>query len=108
MNTASRPGRRSRCGWQDEPGIVTPHHQLIEVAGKAVLLSRRFDRSGAIRIPFLSAMAMIGARDGERGSYPELVDALAEHGAQGKTDAQALYRRVVFNVLISKCRRSSA
>ena len=82
-------------------GIVTPHHQLIEVAGKAVLLSRRFDRSGAIRIPFLSAMAMIGARDGERGSYPELVDALAEHGAQGKTDAQALYRRVVFNVLIS-------
>jgi serine/threonine-protein kinase HipA len=82
-------------------GVATPHHELIEVAGKAVLLSRRFDRSGAARIPFLSAMAMIGAKDGERGSYPELVDALAEHGAQGKTDAQALYRRVVFNVLIS-------
>lgn len=84
----------------DQAGIATPHHELIEVAGKAVMLSRRFDRSGAIRIPFLSAMAMMGAKDGE-SSYPEIVDALAQHGAQGKTDAHALYRRVAFNVLIS-------
>ncbi|MFT8473388.1 hypothetical protein [Acetobacter persici] len=27
---------------------------------------------------------MMGARDGERGSYPEIVDAFARHGAQGK------------------------
>lgn len=73
-------------------GIDTPRHELIEVAGKAVLLSRRFDRAGAVRIPFLSAMAMMAAKDGERGSYPETVDALAQHGAQGKTDAHALYR----------------
>ncbi len=84
-----------------EAGIATPQHELIDVAGKKVMLSRRFDRNGALRIPFLSAMAMMGARDGERGSYPEIVDALAEHGAQGKADSQALYRRVVFNVLIS-------
>lgn len=32
-------------------------------------------------------MAMMGAKDGERGSYPEIVDVLAQHGAQGKTDA---------------------
>ena len=87
-------------------GIATPTHDLIDVAGKKVMLSRRFDRRrfdrrGAIRIPFLSAMAMMGARDGERGSYPEIVDVLAEYGARGKTDAHALYRRVVFNVLIS-------
>lgn len=30
-----------------------------------------------------------------------MVDALARHGADGKADAEALYRRVVFNVLIS-------
>jgi len=82
-------------------GIATPTHGLIDVADKKVLLSRRFDRRGAIRIPFLSAMAMLGARDGERGSYPEIVDVLAHHGARGKADAHALYRRVVFNVLIS-------
>lgn len=85
----------------ERAGIVTPRHRLVDVAGRKVMLSERFDRAGAIRIPFLSAMAMMGARDGERGSYPEMVDALAEHGARGKQDAQALYRRVVFNVLIS-------
>jgi serine/threonine-protein kinase HipA len=84
-----------------QAGIATPHHELIDVAGQAVMLSRRFDRDGAIRIPFLSAMAMMGAKDGERGSYPEIVDALSKHGAQTKTDTHALYRRVVFNVLIS-------
>lgn len=85
----------------DRAGITTPLHQLIDIAGKKVMLSRRFDRRDTVRVPFLSAMAMMGARDGERGSYPEMVDALAEHGAQGKSDAQALYRRVVFNVMIS-------
>jgi serine/threonine-protein kinase HipA len=82
-------------------GIATPRHALVEVAGKAVMLSQRFDREGALRIPFLSAMAMTGSKDGERGSYPEIVDALAQHGAQAKADAQELYRRVAFNVLIS-------
>ncbi len=85
----------------ERAGIVTPHHELLQVANKAVLLSRRFDRAGSIRIPFLSAMAMTGSRDGQRGSYPEIVDALTQHGARAKTDAEALYRRVAFNVLIS-------
>jgi serine/threonine-protein kinase HipA len=85
----------------EQAGIATPKHELIEVAGKAVLLSRRFDRHDGTRIPFLSAMAMMSAKDGEQGSYPEIVDALVQHGAQAKTDARDLYRRVVFNVLIS-------
>lgn len=82
-------------------GIETPHHELVQIAGKAVLLSRRFDRRGLDRTPFLSAMSMLGARDGERGSYPELADALAAHGARARADAEQLYRRVVFSVLIS-------
>jgi serine/threonine-protein kinase HipA len=85
----------------DRAGIATPDHELIEVANKPVLLSRRFDRRETIRIPFLSAMSMTGSADGERGSYPELVDALTRHGANAKADAAALYRRMVFNVLVS-------
>lgn len=85
----------------DAAGIATPHHELLQVDGRAVLLSRRFDRTGVTRIPFLSAMSMTASRDGERGSYPEIVDALTRHGSQAKSDAQALYRRVVFNVMIS-------
>ncbi len=84
-----------------QAGIATPVHELIDVAGQKVMLSRRFDRAGRDRVPFLSAMAMMGAKDGERGSYPEIVDALARHGARGKADAHALFRRVAFNVLIS-------
>jgi serine/threonine-protein kinase HipA len=85
----------------ERAGINTPSHELVEVTGKAVLLSKRFDREGNKRIPFLSAMSMTGSRDGERGSYPEIVDALGGQGAQAKTDAAELYRRVAFNVLIS-------
>jgi serine/threonine-protein kinase HipA len=85
----------------DLAGIPTPRHELVQVAGKAVLLIRRFDRVGPTRIPFLSAMSMTGSRDGERGSYPEVVDVLTRYGAQAKTDAHALYRRMVFNVLVS-------
>lgn len=85
----------------ERAGIETPHHELVQIAGKAVLLSRRFDRQGTARTPFLSAMSMLGARDGERGSYPELADALAAHGASARADAEQLYRRVVFSVLIS-------
>ncbi len=45
--------------------------------------------------------ALTGSTDGKRGSYPELVDALTRHGAQTRTDAEALYWRMVLNVLIS-------
>jgi serine/threonine-protein kinase HipA len=84
-----------------QAGITTPYHELLNIAGKAVLLSRRFDRADGLRIPFLSAMAMMSAKDGERGSYPEIVDAINRNGAQAKKDAHELYRRMVFNVLIS-------
>ena len=40
-------------------GIRTPVHELVRVAGKSVMLSRRFDRGGGNRIPFISPMSMI-------------------------------------------------
>ncbi len=44
---------------------------------------------------------MTGSRDSQRGNYPEVVDALAQHGANARADAAQLYRRVSFNVLVS-------
>jgi serine/threonine-protein kinase HipA len=44
---------------------------------------------------------MMGLKDGDRGSYPELVDVLTQHGAQAAADAHQLYRRMAFNVLVS-------
>jgi serine/threonine-protein kinase HipA len=84
-----------------QAGIRTALHELVRVADQPVLLSRRFDRDGPARIPFVSALSMLGLKDGVRGSYPELVDMLTEHGAQAQVDAHELYRRMTFNVLIS-------
>lgn len=82
-------------------GIAVPTARVETVANKPVLLLRRFDRDGARRIPFLSAMSMLGSRDNETRSYLEIVDALRQHGAAPKEDMRALWRRLVFNILIS-------
>jgi serine/threonine-protein kinase HipA len=82
-------------------GIPVPAGRLEIVAKKPVLLLRRFDREGKHRIPFLSAMSMLGARDRETRSYLEIVDALRQHGAAPNADMEALWRRLVFNILIS-------
>jgi len=82
-------------------GIVVPAARVETVAKKPVLLLRRFDRDGTRRIPFLSAMSMLGAKDNEPHSYLEIVDALRQYGAAPKADMEALWRRIVFSILIS-------
>lgn len=82
-------------------GIPVPAFRVENIAGKPVLLLRRFDRDAKQRIPFLSAMSMLGARDNEAHSYMEIVDALRQHGAAPKEDMEALWRRLTFNILIS-------
>ena len=78
-----------------------PEWRLETVADKPVLLLRRFDREGSARVPFLSAMSMLDARDNEARSYLEFVDVLRQHGAAPKEDMRALWRRIVFSILIS-------
>ncbi len=82
-------------------GILVPAWRLENVAGKPVLLLRRFDRTDGVRLPFLSAMSMLGANDNETRSYLEFVDALRQYGAAPKEDMRALWRRIVFSILIS-------
>ena len=82
-------------------GISVPTWRLEQVADRTALLMRRFDRDGDIRIPFLSAMSMLGAADNEDHSYLEIVDALRQFGSQPEQDCAQLWRRIVFNILIS-------
>lgn len=82
-------------------GIPVPVWRLETVSGKAVLLLLRFDRDGGVRLPFLSAMSMLGAQDNEVHSYLEFVDILRQYGAAAKQDMHALWRRIVFSILIS-------
>jgi serine/threonine-protein kinase HipA len=82
-------------------GLNVPSFRLEQIAGRAVLILDRFDRDGALRIPFLSAMSMIDAADNESHSYLELMDALRLSGAAPDADGAELWRRIVFSILIS-------
>jgi serine/threonine-protein kinase HipA len=82
-------------------GITTPSFTLETINKKPVLIVKRFDRIKKIRVPFLSAMSMLQARDNEQHSYLEIADALAQYGAAPDEDMKQLWRRIVFNVLIS-------
>jgi len=82
-------------------GIAVPTVRLEEVSGQPVLLVTRFDRVKGRRRPFLSAMSMLGAKDNESRSYLEFVDVLRRYGAAPMEDMVALWRRIVFTILIS-------
>lgn len=82
-------------------GIEVPSWKVEKVSGKSVLLSVRFDRAKNLRIPFLSAMSMLGAKDNETHSYLEVADAVRQHGARIEADLEDLWRRIVFIILIS-------
>jgi serine/threonine-protein kinase HipA len=82
-------------------GIPVPNARIETVGDKPVLVLRRFDRRDGHRTPFLSSMSMLDARDNQTRSYMEIADALRQHGAAAKDDIRELWRRIVFNVLIS-------
>ena len=95
-------------GWEavaltlaSKAGITVPEWRLESVGRRQILVSRRFDRRKNIRIPFLSAMSVLAAKDNEMHSYLEIVDAIRQMSASPKEDLEALWRRIVFNVLIS-------
>jgi serine/threonine-protein kinase HipA len=85
----------------ENAGIQVSEWKLEFITDKPVLLLKRFDRVAGTRIPFLSAMSMLGARDHESGCYLEMVDALRRWGANPIDDIHALFRRIIFNILIS-------
>ncbi len=88
-----------------EAGVYVTDSRFERMAANDVLLVRRFDRTVGIdrvrRVPYLSALSMLGATDGERRSYPEIADVLRRHGSCATDDLAELWRRMVFSVLIS-------
>jgi len=64
--------------------------------------TRRFDRDGRNRRPFISAMTMTRTRDGQEASYLELAQAVADQVVPDaiETDLEQLFRRLVFNVMV--------
>lgn len=82
-------------------GITVPEYRIEKVLSKPVLLLKRFDRMNNFRLPFLSAMSMLSAKDNEMHSYLEIVDAIRQQGVRVTQDLQELWRRILFNIMIS-------
>jgi serine/threonine-protein kinase HipA len=82
-------------------GIQTPSRRLLDVTGKSVLLLERFDRDGAHRLPFISAMTLIQGRDGETRDYIEIAEALTDSGSNVRNDLVELWRRIAFSIAIN-------
>lgn len=91
-------------------GIRSAEHRLETIAGQAVLLVKRFDRErqpdGAFRrFRMVSAKTVLRARDGvtqrDEWSYLRLADELQRWVGDPRRDRAELFRRMIFNALIS-------
>ncbi len=97
-----------------ECGVRCPTHRIERIGDDDVLLIERFDRSpvkagGEERLPsfprhrMVSALTVLGCDESERDrwSYPQLATELRRWVKDPKRDAAELFRRMVFNALIS-------
>ena len=92
-----------------ECGVHTPVSRLVSVAGRDVLLVKRFDRektsAGYLRARMVSALTLLGADEAPssrgRWSYLDFAEALRRASATPQRDAHQLFRRACFNALIS-------
>ncbi len=83
-----------------EAGLTVADAELVDVVGRPVALIRRFDRTGNRRIPFLSAMSLLGLNDGDEATYTDIAEIIRMHSSSPTEDLHELWRRIVFNVLI--------
>lgn len=84
-------------------GLRVPEAQCIAFSERgSTFLVRRFDRDGTRRIPFASGMTMLGRQDNDHdASYLDLLDFILQHHLRPKEDEKELWKRLVFNLLIS-------
>lgn len=81
-------------------GINVAEATLLDVAGRPVSLVTRFDRDGDRRIPFISAMTLLGLEDGDEATYTDIAEAIRMYSSAPTEDLHELWRRIVFNVMV--------
>lgn len=83
-------------------GIDSAQARIAMVQDQPVAIVQRFDRTpSGQRIPYMSGATLLQARRGDDHSYTEIVDAMRSICADFADDARQLWRRLVFNHLVT-------
>ncbi len=87
-------------------GLNVPEAKLEKFSSYgSTFLSKRFDRNGARRIHFASAMTLLDKTDGASAadgtSYLDIATFIKSYGAQPKKDLLELWKRIVFNMAVT-------
>jgi serine/threonine-protein kinase HipA len=83
-------------------GIDTAAARIVELERTPVAIITRFDRaSNHGRIPYLSASSMLQASRQDERTYVEVADAIRSQGFRPEEDTAQLWRRLVFNLMIT-------
>jgi serine/threonine-protein kinase HipA len=81
-------------------GLNASAARLQDVTGRPVALIMRFDRQNGQRIPFLSAMSLLGLNDGDEATYTDIAECIRMYSSEPTADLHELWRRIIFSVLI--------
>jgi serine/threonine-protein kinase HipA len=83
-------------------GIDTAQARIVMVQDQPVAMIRRFDRTPEQnRIPYISGATLLQAHRDDEHSYTEIIDVMRSKCANFVEDARQLWRRLVFNHLIT-------
>ena len=81
-------------------GIDVARATLLDVAGRPVSLITRFDRDEDRRIPFLSAMTLLGLGEGDEATYTDIAEVIRMYSSEPTEDLHELWKRIIFNVMV--------
>lgn len=83
-------------------GIDSALARVVVVQDQPVAMIRRFDRTpNQNRIPYISGASLLQARRDDEHSYTEIIDVMRAKCENFIDDARQLWRRLVFNHLIT-------
>ena len=105
-------------GWEawtlsiaERAGLHVPRFRLERIGSQGVLLTERFDRVSddqegrpegePARVPFMSCMTLLDARDGDASDYADVCDMLRVTSCDAKADLREMYARVVLSVALN-------
>jgi serine/threonine-protein kinase HipA len=85
-----------------QAGIDTAQARVVMVREQPVAMIRRFDRTPEQnRIPYISGATLLQANRDDEHSYTEIIDVMRSKCENFVEDARQLWRRLVFNHLIT-------